>query len=193
VTEIREYNVVRVVNLRIENRPFDGTAGVMRPPRIGDIGAVVHEYRPIGRTAPVRVENVDEDGMTIWLADFERDELELVSSGPRMEIEHLSNEEVKIIGDCLAAAVEGPFFPEWEFQTLFGLERADVARVSRSWPNISVEDEIVDLAVNNALGNLTGYPHGEDLSRFISATPERLSEILEKWKRIQQRNRAGVQ
>jgi hypothetical protein len=158
----------------------------MRSPRISDIGTVVHEYMPEDPTAPVRVENVDEDGMTIWLADFERDELKLVTSRPRVEIEHLSSEDVKIIGDCLVAAVEGPFFPDWEFHTLFGLERADVARVLRSWPNISVEDETADLAVKNALGNLAGYPHGEDLSRFVFATPERLLEILRKWKRIQQ-------
>jgi hypothetical protein len=133
---------------------------------------------------------VDEKGMTIWLADFERDELELASSGPSLGIEHLADEEVKIIGKCLAAAVEGPFFPEWEFHTLFGLERADVARVARFWPNISEEDEAVELAVNNALVNLMGYPHGEDLNRFVSATPERLSEILEKWKRLRQRKRS---
>lgn len=78
--EIREYDVVRVVKLQKENRPFDGTAGVMRPPRIGDVGAVVHEYKPEDLTAPVRVENVDEKGMTIWLADFVRDELELVTA-----------------------------------------------------------------------------------------------------------------
>ena len=82
MSEIREYDVVRVVSLRIANRPFDGAAGFMRPPRIGDIGTVVHEYKPEDLTAPVIVEDVDEDGMTIWLADFARDELELVSSGP---------------------------------------------------------------------------------------------------------------
>lgn len=188
--EIREHDVVRVINLRKENRPFDGTTGIMRLPRIGDVGTVVHEYKLEDLTAPVRVENVDEGGMTIWLADFERDELESVSSVPVMEIEHLSDEDVKIIGDCLAAVIEGPFFPEWEFQTLFGLERADVARVARSWPNISAEDETVDLAVNNALVNLTGYPHGEDLNRFVSATPERLLEILDKWKRLRQLKRS---
>jgi hypothetical protein len=69
--EIREYDVVRVVNLKIPSRSFDGTAGVMRPPKIGDRGTVVHEYRPEDLTAPVVVESVDENGMTIWLADFE--------------------------------------------------------------------------------------------------------------------------
>jgi hypothetical protein len=82
VTEIREYDVVRVINLKIADRPYDGTAGVMRPPRIGDVGAVVYEYKPEDITAPLCVESVDENGMTIWLADFERDELELAISGP---------------------------------------------------------------------------------------------------------------
>ncbi len=87
--EIREYDVVRVVSFRIANRPHEGTAGVIRPPRIGDIGTVVHEYKPEDLTAPVRVENVDEEGMTIWLADFAREELELVTPGLRTEGEHL--------------------------------------------------------------------------------------------------------
>jgi hypothetical protein len=100
-----------------------------------------------------------------------------------MGIQHLSKDDMRIIGECLIAAVEGPFFPEWEFQTLFGLGRADVAKVTRSWPNVRGEDETVVLAVNNALGNLAGYPHGEDLSRFVSADPEQLLRILEKWRR----------
>jgi len=100
-----------------------------------------------------------------------------------MSIDHLTEEEVKIIGECLVATVEGPFFPDWEFATLFGLERADVASVMHYWPNVLGGDERVALAVNNTLGNLAGYPHGEELSRFISAPPERLLEILRKWRR----------
>ena len=95
----------------------------------------------------------------------------------------LSSDEMRIIGECLAAAVEGPYFPDWEFRTLFGLGRAEVAGVLRSWPTAPGEDETADLAVNNALLNLASYPHGEDLGRFVSATPERLLEILAKWKR----------
>jgi len=33
---------------------------------------------PEDPTASVRVESVDENGMTIWLADFERDEMEFL-------------------------------------------------------------------------------------------------------------------
>jgi hypothetical protein len=97
-------------------------------------------------------------------------------------IQHLSKEDLKIVRECLVAAVEGPFFPEWEFPTLFGLERADVAKVMQSWPNVSGDDKTVTVAVSNTIGNLVGYPHGEDLTRYVSATPEQLLEILTRWR-----------
>ena len=99
-----------------------------------------------------------------------------------MAIEGFSEEEVNVIGECLTAAVEGPFFPDWEFPLLFGLERAEVAAVMRAWPNVRVNDCDVDLAINNAIGNLLYYPHGEELGDFVSASPERLLAVLQKWK-----------
>jgi alginate production protein len=36
--------------------------------------------------------------------------------------------------ECLCAAAEGPFFPDWEFQLLFGLERARVAEIVARCP-----------------------------------------------------------
>jgi hypothetical protein len=78
---LREYDCVRVAKLSRPNREFDGNDGVKRPPRIGDIAVIVHEYRPDDPTAVGAVEKVDEDGYTVWLADFDRDELEFVS-GP---------------------------------------------------------------------------------------------------------------
>ena len=89
MTEIREYDVVRVINLKIADRPYDGTASVMRPPRIGDVGTVLHEYRPEDSTGPVVVESSDENGRTIWLADFERDELELDESSAEFIAQYL--------------------------------------------------------------------------------------------------------
>jgi hypothetical protein len=47
----------------------------------------------------------------------------------------ISDEDAKIIGQCLRAASDGPFFPDWEFHTLFGLEREEVAAVAASWPS----------------------------------------------------------
>ena len=76
---IREYDVVRVANLKKPDRSFDGTDGVKRPPEIGDIATVCHEYDRKDISAEIAIELVDDDGLTVWLADFDRDELELVS------------------------------------------------------------------------------------------------------------------
>lgn len=77
MTKLREYDIVRVARLRVVSREFTGTASVMRAPRVGDIGTICHEHTS-DATAPVVVEMVDQDGLTVWLADFHRDELEPV-------------------------------------------------------------------------------------------------------------------
>jgi hypothetical protein len=75
---LREYDVVRVSHLLRPERAYGGTESVRRPPAIGDIGTICHELVPSDQTAPVMVEMVDQNGMTVWLADFVREELELV-------------------------------------------------------------------------------------------------------------------
>ncbi|WP_162584044.1 hypothetical protein [Variovorax sp. PBS-H4] len=35
-------------------------------------------------------------------------------------------DDSSIISECLWAAADGPFFPDWEFSTLFGLSREEV-------------------------------------------------------------------
>ncbi len=99
-----------------------------------------------------------------------------------MGMQHLSKDDLKIVRECLVAAVWGPFFPEREFSTLFGVDRVSVAKVMQSRPNVNGEDETVSLAVSNAINNLVGYPHGEGLTRHVSATSERLIEIRERWR-----------
>jgi hypothetical protein len=74
----RELDVVRISCLNCDNREFSGTKSVQRPPTIGDTGTIVHIYDPNDPEAPVVVEAVDSDGLTLWLADFSPHELELV-------------------------------------------------------------------------------------------------------------------
>ena len=76
--KLRAFDVVRVVRLLEPDRSFDGSESVRRAPRIGDVGTIVHEYDPSRSDAPVSVEMLDGNGMTVWLADFRREELELV-------------------------------------------------------------------------------------------------------------------
>lgn len=102
-----------------------------------------------------------------------------------MGLQHCSDADRRIIRECLAAAVEGPFFPEWEFHTLFGLQRGEVARVLQAWPQTSERDPDTDLAVKNAIGNLLGYPHGVKLAKYVSASEAELDELLERWERAE--------
>ena len=67
---LKEFDCVKIVRLLEPNRPYDGTALVMRSPRVGDTGTIVHIYGSNGTNIVYAVENVDAEGNTIWLADF---------------------------------------------------------------------------------------------------------------------------
>ena len=79
--QFRELDIVRVVALRQRSRAVSGTEGVLRDPRVGDIAAIVHLH-PHRDGAPdaAIVECVDAQGRTIWLADFELEELTLANA-----------------------------------------------------------------------------------------------------------------
>ena len=79
LAKLRVYDVVRIARLRVVTRAFTGTASVMREPRVGDIGTICYEHTS-DSAAPVVVEMVNLEGLTVWLADFDRDELEPVDS-----------------------------------------------------------------------------------------------------------------
>ena len=76
---LQEYDTVRVAKLLSTTRQFSGTDGVSRPPQVGDVAIICHQYDPRDPKATVAVEMMDVDGMTVWFADFVPDELEFVS------------------------------------------------------------------------------------------------------------------
>ena len=53
-----------------------------------------------------------------------------------MDLETLETWERELVGQCLRASVAGPFFSDWEFGTIFGLEREDVCAIAAAWPTI---------------------------------------------------------
>jgi hypothetical protein len=79
-----------------------------------------------------------------------------------MDFDSLSEVDKRIMGEALRAAADGPFFPDWEFHTLFGLERCVVRAIAHAWPEPPAPTEEIELAVNNTLNNLLGYPHDQD-------------------------------
>ena len=60
----------------LPDRHYDGNEGIKRPPRVGDCGTIV--FIPPESSSWCIIECSDENGFTIWLADFTIDELELV-------------------------------------------------------------------------------------------------------------------
>jgi len=99
-----------------------------------------------------------------------------------MDLEHMSDQDKKVIGEALRAAVDGPFFPEWEFHTLFGLTTHEVRTITHAWPNVGLNDRTVALAVNNSFNNLLAYPHRQDFlwSQWISVDREELEELYSR-------------
>ncbi len=98
----------------------------------------------------------------------------------------LSSREIEIIGECLSAAAHGPFFPDGEFCTLFGISREEVALVAGEWPVVIENSEIANIAINNSFANLTGYPIKPDKmaywEEFISVPREELIPIFKTWR-----------
>jgi hypothetical protein len=99
-----------------------------------------------------------------------------------MDFEKLSETDKAVIGQALRAAADGPFFPDWEFHTLFGLERSDVRATADAWPVASPSAEKLAIAVNNALNNLLGYSHSKDAvwSQWITVDRKQLNELFKR-------------
>jgi hypothetical protein len=97
-------------------------------------------------------------------------------------LDRLSQSDVEVVRECLTAAVCGPFFPESEFSTLFGLDRNEVAFVLERWPDQEFP-QAQDVAVTNTLNHLLFYPHRqwEVWRDFISVAPREVAPVLARW------------
>lgn len=100
-----------------------------------------------------------------------------------MRLYHFSPGAREFIRRCLFEAADGPYFPDWEFQTLFGLERSQVRSVARDWPPSNEDDATVCDAIGGALDNLCGYPHGFEkrLEELERATGFEVGTVREEW------------
>ena len=85
---------------------------------------------------------------------------------------------------CLRAASDGPFFPESEFHTLFGLQRAEVRDIAAAAHTSTTHGSDIALAINNAPANLFSYPHHQERvwSRFISVSEKEIGRVFSKWR-----------
>lgn len=95
----------------------------------------------------------------------------------------LSQLDTEVIGACLRAAADGPFFEDWEFASLFGLERVEVRRIAGAWPDLDADLPEVSLAIQNSLVNLLGYPHTrkEKASAYVPGGSSAIEAVLARW------------
>lgn len=101
-------------------------------------------------------------------------------------------DDEELIRRALVAAVEGPYFHDSEFHALFGLTRAEVRAVLETWPEppagevrgYESGEHVQRTAVNNALNNLHGFPHGEAdrLVEDLGVTRAQLKLVLSRWR-----------
>lgn len=98
----------------------------------------------------------------------------------------LTEEQTSVVRRALCAAVDGPFFEEREFKTLFGLARDEVGKVLDEFPRVRSDEETVFLAISNALNNLLGYPHGMErkLRDDFDLDHEKLNNALTQFRKI---------
>ena len=96
-------------------------------------------------------------------------------------LNQLDSHELQLVRRCLEAAASGRFFPDWEFETLFGLSRSEVRAVAARWPQNAAEPT-TEVAVLNAVANLYGYPHGKEreIRQMLDADPASLGRLLDK-------------
>lgn len=106
---------------------------------------------------------------------------------------NLSEHEIQILYECVYAAAHGPFFVckssagdlYGEIHPLFGLTIDELQDVADHWPNVDMESEEVNLAINNSINNLLWYPHRasqETWAQYISTSPQELAQIFLKWR-----------
>jgi hypothetical protein len=73
-----EYQLVRVAKLRRASEDYDGWKLNQRSPALGDVGTLVDILRVQGLANRYVVECSGLDGSTIWLDEFDAEELEAI-------------------------------------------------------------------------------------------------------------------
>jgi hypothetical protein len=96
--------------------------------------------------------------------------------------EEISEHDKDLIYECLCAAEREDIFPEWEFETLFGIRREKLIDVRKEWPEVDVTHPDVGAAILGAVNHLLGYSSDQNMkwTDHISSPPESLKVVLEK-------------
>jgi hypothetical protein len=90
--------------------------------------------------------------------------------------------DFRVLKASLLAAARGPFFPDWEFDTLFGLQRAEVEAIAYGFsPSTPIAGDVA-LALHNTVINLLDYPHKQEAAwhQWLTVSPSELKAVYDK-------------
>lgn len=74
--QLRQFELVRVRKFLQSPESYNGWRINQRVPQIGDVGTIVEILQGDGSPDCFVVESCDSNGMTLWLGDFQAEELE---------------------------------------------------------------------------------------------------------------------
>jgi hypothetical protein len=113
-----------------------------------------------------------------------------------MAFENLTEAEKRVVLECLAAILEGPYINDLEFESRLGLRRAELNQVIAAWPNLddSADDSVVTLAINNCLNEVC---NGIDIplsdwSKFFRFPKADIERTYENWARLKGYSSTGI-
>lgn len=103
----------------------------------------------------------------------------------KMPLSQLTDEEKSVVFECLKCVATGKvILHDWEFQTIMGIEAQELLAIVKKISDIDDSDETANLAINNSINNLLGYPHGKHSkwNEFISVPESEVARVFAKWR-----------
>jgi hypothetical protein len=82
MSRLKQYGLARVRLLKKEPSEYDGWGVNQRPPAVGDVGTLIDILTAPDGSKNYVVEASGPDGISIWLGDFSKDELEAFTEEP---------------------------------------------------------------------------------------------------------------
>jgi predicted RNase H-like HicB family nuclease len=121
-----------------------------------------------GKTINEAIANLKE-AISLYYEDKTRDEL--------------TEEEIKVLRECIKAAYLGPFFPDYEIHTLTGFTKGEIKELNEKIKYFDLGDEEQGSLINNVLINLLWYPHRQEENwlKYISVNKDGLLKIFNKF------------
>ena len=102
-----------------------------------------------------------------------------------MKLRNLTESETETVRACLQCVAEGNvILHDFEFSSLIGVEVSEFIDIYNQWPEIDESNEIVNMAMNNAMNNLLGYCHGrhDNWSDYMDISLDEIRKVFEKWR-----------